>query len=593
MEIIAIAQNPQMGETIAKNLSNSNYRNLADIGKNPIFLFSSNINHREIYWKLYCLNSHPFQMKLQSSHEDLMLSLSKPFEYLISESEASIINIIFEETREFDKIFVFSDNSSDGELFAQEIQRILEDKEVLKPIFNSLSTKEIINSLNEMDTFTSERISFKYEYESRFSDIYLNFLHPYKSIFKKNANKLKLRPMDFLVLSYIYNINYDNDFSEPEEYASLELKITKDESVLTPKWARDKLFCPLTAFSIYASIINKCSDLFVENSQQYTSCEERPSPLTFSRLLYLSIKYLNESSNNIISSLESLYNKGYISYPFSEVQSYPISFDFNAIIKKIKKVPDVDSDAESLLHNFKPCAPSHEIIESSQLPIHPTDALIEIDNSLESKLYLLIVKHFLATISEDCIKQEYQINFRLMDEKFILRYPQTQDLSSWKTIFRYPFLEEKNIFSAVIPDFQKDEVLKIKSLRFIRNKVKKSILTEKSFLKFMIKNNFSAKDIADSINMLHNSGLVKRLAKSLRPTDFGTAIILAFEHIGFDFRDPFFIDLIKNAIKKENFGDREKTHIFRILFLMAQKLKSKENDFKGVLEMMLKDCSLI
>ncbi|WP_251198386.1 DNA topoisomerase I [Anaerotardibacter muris] len=116
---------------------------------------------------------------------------------------------------------------------------------------------------------------------------------------------------------------------------------------------------------------------------------------------------------------ESLYMDGYISYPRVDNTVYPSSLDLRDILKRISGNPAYRPFAEDLLKQDKLVATRGKTETTDHPPIHPTNmATPEMLPPAEFKLYNLIARRFMATLSEDAVIEGTKVTLDVNGEPF-------------------------------------------------------------------------------------------------------------------------------------------------------------------------------
>ncbi|OHT04241.1 hypothetical protein TRFO_28284 [Tritrichomonas foetus] len=610
-DILGVAQNPKIAETIAKALSNSNFDLKTKISKtNPVYSFSYNFQGSPQQFKLFSLNGRVFSGTLVTNPENLLLSLTEPIQYNIAQNDLLLLSNIKEWSERAETIIAFANETAEGDYFAYELSKICQ-KTVLRPIFHSLSPADLEESMTYVSEFRepfSQAYSLKNEFLIRFSDIFGNFFKQYFVKHLKNkANNAYIGPIEMSILSHIYNACYDRDSFVPEESSKIELVAVKDNIEISPKWVRKNIFCPLTSFSLYATVVNKDITTCVSDIFSKQTPKPKPRPMNSSKLLCLAMKYLKLSSSDTFKFAIELYEAGFISYPFTNTTNYPEDFDFHSIVSLIAAHPALSfavglrskieiperkiERKDTNLENNDEILDRIEYFEmNSYLPIYPTNVYPSNDSSPKTKLYLLIARHFLASLSNDGEINETTVLFEVADEQFELTYKRLDEFSCWVATF--PYISKPN---DPMPEFSSGEILNTKSIKLVQNKSQApEYLTERKLYKIMNKIGIGGKETFDALNKLISSNLIKKTFKNLKTTDFSSALVVSFEETGFDFRDTYFTDLIAKAVGQTLTGEGSsaKVEILTKLHGMTQEIISKGQNYKGVLDLVLKGLSM-
>lgn len=119
---------------------------------------------------------------------------------------------------------------------------------------------------------------------------------------------------------------------------------------------------------------------------------------------------------------ESLYMDGYISYPRVDNTVYPESLDLKGTVKKLSDVPAYRPFCQELLRQDKLVATRGKKETTDHPPIHPTAAADpdKLDPAAW-KLYNLIARRFLATLSEAAVVEGTKVTVDVAAEPFVCR----------------------------------------------------------------------------------------------------------------------------------------------------------------------------
>ena len=119
---------------------------------------------------------------------------------------------------------------------------------------------------------------------------------------------------------------------------------------------------------------------------------------------------------------ESLYMAGLTSYPRVDNTVYPAGLDFRGVLKTLAKVPSLREEAEKLLAkgNFTPTRGKQQ--DTDHPPIYPTGAgNPDKLRPEEWKLYNLIARRFMATLSDPAVVEGTKVSLDVEGEPFSAR----------------------------------------------------------------------------------------------------------------------------------------------------------------------------
>ncbi|MBE6471222.1 MAG: DNA topoisomerase I [Coriobacteriaceae bacterium] len=119
---------------------------------------------------------------------------------------------------------------------------------------------------------------------------------------------------------------------------------------------------------------------------------------------------------------ESLYMDGYISYPRVDNTVYPASLDLRDVVKRISGNPAYRPYCESLLKQDKLSPTRGRKEETDHPPIYPTGvATPDMLPPAEYKLYNLVARRFLATLSGPATIEGTKVTIEVNGEPFVAR----------------------------------------------------------------------------------------------------------------------------------------------------------------------------
>ena len=106
--------------------------------------------------------------------------------------------------------------------------------------------------------------------------------------------------------------------------------------------------------------------------------------------------------------MESLYNEGYLSYPRTETNVYHPSINLRQLIENLSVVKDFRIHCDNLLNKKTWAGPRNgSKDDKAHPPIHPVKGLELIsETDMKSKVYDLISRHFLASLTKDAVGSE-------------------------------------------------------------------------------------------------------------------------------------------------------------------------------------------
>eukprot|EP00019_Armaparvus_languidus_P011055 CAMPEP_0168587318 /NCGR_PEP_ID=MMETSP0420-20121227/4809_1 /TAXON_ID=498008 /ORGANISM="Pessonella sp." /LENGTH=639 /DNA_ID=CAMNT_0008622579 /DNA_START=211 /DNA_END=2128 /DNA_ORIENTATION=+ len=231
-----------------------------------------------------------------------------------------------------------------------------------------------------------------------------------------------------------------------------------------------------------------------------------------------------------MSIAESLYNKGFISYPRTETDSFPEGFDLMSLIRQQFNDPQWGEYAKGLVDNNKFVQPRND---NSHPPIHPTKSGDGLSGS-EALLYELVTRHYLACCSDDAKGSETTIVLAVAAEQFTTNGLVIEALN-YLEVYKYETWNAKTI-----PGFHQGEPVVPKSLEMNSGSTTApKLLTEADLISKMDKNGIGTDaTIAQHIQTIQDRKYVVKENNVFTPTALGAALVDGYDRIGYELSKP-------------------------------------------------------
>jgi len=232
---------------------------------------------------------------------------------------------------------------------------------------------------------------------------------------------------------------------------------------------------------------------------------------------------------------ESLYMSGLISYPRVDNTVYPASLDLAGSLRKLAQVPELAEHANALLAQgaLKPTRGKMETTDHP--PIHPTDTAVRSKlRDDEWKLYNLIARRFMATLSVAAVYRDQKASFDVAGEMFFAK-GQTLVKPGFRAF--YPYGAKKEDY---LPALERGDELKVLDCSSDQRQTKPPArYSEGGIITTMEKLGLGTKATrADAVQRLVDRAYVQIENKSLKPTQLGRAVIDALSRFAAHITSP-------------------------------------------------------
>ena len=321
----------------------------------------------------------------------------------------------------------------------------------------------------------------------------------------------------------------------PEPFWYISLLFQRNGLNVDFLWQRNHLFDKLAVLVFYKRCLQHDQARVASVIRKSTS-NWRPLPLTTVELQKTGSRVLGLSSHRIMDVAEKLYQKGFISYPRTETNQFPIEMDLRALVEK--QVPDSrwGHYAQGLVGGgFRP--PRRGIKDDkAHPPIHPI-VHVNIDgleNRDERTIYEFVTRTFLACCSEDAKGERTTVALDWNGERFTAI---GLVISERNYLEVFPYTDWRG---TQLPAFTQGEMITPTSSKLQEGKTSApNYLTEPGLIALMDANGIGTDaTIADHIKRVIDRRYVEQRAngrlKELVPTTLGTALIEAYDAMSFE-----------------------------------------------------------
>lgn len=386
-----------------------------------------------------------------------------------------------------------------------------------------------------------------------------------------------------------------------EEFWYIQLQVANEAGNTMFQWERGHLFDRVSVLAFYEACIEtagnkaKVVDLRSKPTSKY-----RPLPLTTVELQKNCARFFKINAKQSLDAAEKLYQKGFLSYPRTETDTFPDKMDLKSLVASQAQLDQSDNSrsawasyAADLLsdtpgsNKFRwPRSGSHD--DKAHPPIHPVITLGPQANvsATERKVYDYVVRHFLACCSEDAKGQSTTLTLDwggelftasglvVLERNFLNVYP----WAKWETTKQLPRLE-----------INQECQLEKTEMRSGNTSAPKP-MTESELIMLMDANGIGTDaTIAEHIEKIQMRNYVRseKAGKEtyLQPTILGVALVHGFEAIGLEdsFAKPFQRREMEEGLRQICAGNKTKNEVVLDIVSKYKKYWARTNSSKGKL----------
>jgi len=450
---LIISEKSIAGKRIASILSNNKYTENSEKGAIS-FSFTKN----KIDYVLIPLKGHINTVDFAEDDSywsiyGLTTLADKKLAYLPVEKK--IISEL-KQKKDIDEIIIATDADREGEAIGVEAYNYLSDKnksaKVSRAYFSALTEQEVnsaFSKLSNPDFNCANSVFARQEIDLLWGAIitrYLSVVANRKGKLFLSAGRVQTPLLNFIVARELERATF-----VPQPFAEIHIIFEKDKMIFEGEHKNGKMFEVQTAEKIFEKI-KSIKEGIVKGTTKKEKIIPRPDPFNTTSFLRAA-NALGVGTNQAMDSAEWLYQNGFISYPRTDNTVYPESIDFKGILEKLSTITELKKDIKEILS--KPINPSKGNKKTTDHPpIHPV-AYADKLTGLHQKIYYLIVRRFLATLSTDAKTENISAIIEINKELFSVTGQRIID-AGWKKIYIYSKLNE-----VLLPELKTNDIVKI------------------------------------------------------------------------------------------------------------------------------------
>ena len=414
----------------------------------------------------------------------------------VEDSKKHIETNIQRHARHAQHLFIWTDCDREGEHIGTEIMqvavsvnaRLSQPGKVVRAKFSNIERQHIIQAARnpvELDERQANAVSARIELDLRIGASFTRMqtlnLKPLVPAFIEDQKVISYGSCQFPTLGFVVDRYFQVKNFVAEPFWAIKVMHTKDEVNVGFNWARVRLFDRLTTVVLFERCLT-AKRAEVTRVQQKPASKWKPLPLTTVELQKMGSRYLRMDSKKVMTIAESLYQKGFISYPRTETDQFDSGMDLKSIISKQTQSQTWGQYAQSLMDG-EYCSPRNgRNNDKAHPPIHPVNFVNPtILSADDRRVHEFVVRRFLACCSDDAKGSRSEVEISWGSETF---------KASGLTVLARNYLEvypyEKWTSTAELPTFEVGEGFEPSEANLTEGKTSKpGFLTEPELIGLM------------------------------------------------------------------------------------------------------------
>ncbi|KAK4256820.1 hypothetical protein QN277_006496 [Acacia crassicarpa] len=580
VNVLNVAEKPSVAKSVATILSRNQGLRVRE-GRsryNKIFEFNYAIRGQPCHMLFTSVIGHLMELEFEERYRKWLSCdpadlYHAPVHKFVPEDKKDIKRTLEEEARRCQWLVLWLDCDREGENIAFEVVEVCttvnRHLNVKRARFSALIDREIhqsVQNLVEPNKWFADAVDARQEIDLRIGASFTRFqtmLMKDSFIIESGTDDrnlvLSYGPCQFPTLGFIVERYWEIQAHEPEEFWSINCSHKSDEGIASFSWMRGHLFDYTCAVIIYEMCVQEPTATVAKVRQQ-EKLKYPPHPLNTIELEKRASRYFRMSSEQTMKVAEELYQAGFISYPRTETDSFSSRTDLHAIVQEQQAHPDWGAYAQRLLDPGaslwrNPSNGGHD--DKAHPPIHPTKFSIGESRWSQDhrKLYELVVRHFLACVSQPAVGAETIVEIDIAGELFS---------ASGRVILAKNYLDVYRFESwggSMIPTYTVGQQFIPTTLTLDSGVTRPPpLLSEADLLSCMDKEGIGTDaTMHDHIKKLLDRFYATKDANTrFTPTNLGEALVMGYDDMGYKLWKPYLRAVMERDMKEVSEGNKTK-----------------------------------
>ncbi|GAB2229073.1 hypothetical protein Droror1_Dr00023208 [Drosera rotundifolia] len=578
-----VAEKPSVAKSVAGILSRNQGLRVRE-GRsryNKIYEFEYSIRGQRFEMMVTSVTGHLMELEFDERYKkwyscDPGELYQAPVRKYVPEDKLDIKRTLQEEARRCQWLILWLDCDREGENIAFEVIEVCTEANrhlnIWRARFSALIDRDIheaVQNLVRPNQLFADAVDSRQEIDLRIGASFTRFQtmllrDAFNFNFTTDDKNLVLSygPCQFPTLGFVVERYWEIQSHEPEEFWVINCSHNSDEGTATFSWGRGHLFDYTCAVIIYEMCVQEPTATVTKVRQQ-EKLKYPPYPLNTIELEKRASRYFRMSSEHTMKVAEELYQSGFISYPRTETDSFSERTDLRAIVEEQQGHPTWGSYARQLLDPGSglwrnPSNGGHD--DKAHPPIHPTKFSAGESGWSQDhhKLYELVVRHFLACVSQPAVGAETIVEIDIAGELFS---------GSGRVIISKNYLDVYRYETwggSLLPTYAFGQQFIPTSLTLDSGVTRPPpLLSEADLLSCMDKAGIGTDaTMHDHIKKLLDRFYATKDANTrFSPTNLGEALVMGYDDMGYELWKPYLRAMIEGDMKDVSMGIKAKNDV--------------------------------
>ncbi len=494
------------------------------------------------------------------------------------------IEVIKRFAKKANKVIIATDYDTEGESIGFEavdvVKSVNKTAKIYRSVFSSLTEKELneaFSNLKKPDKNLSDSADARREIDLIIGAVLTRFI----SLASERLGNafLSVGRVQTPTLALIVDRDAERRAFKPQKYWRFTADINYGKGNFLAETVDGKIFEEKTADSFRK--INGAKTAKIVSVTKKTREVLPPKPFNTTSFLR-SAAAVGFSVPNAMRIVQGLYMRGYVSYPRTDSEAYPPTLDLNEILDELGKSNSYSKFVIDI--KKRQLHPTKGKEAKDHPPIHPVKVPKEKLPTQDMKIFDLISRRFLATLSESSKEELINVKLDIGKKDFVARGSKVIT-PGWRDVYIYSKYEEN-----LLPEIKEGSVLKINSINESEEETTPPThYSQGGMMKLMEDLHLGTK--ATRPDILKKLMLRRYISASrtLIPSEMAFAVIENLEKMSSDLTGPKLTAALEEEMKAIELGKKTKEQVVNDSRVVVKEILSKlMNKKKEVKELMHK-----
>ncbi|KAG5498343.1 hypothetical protein JIQ42_03149 [Leishmania sp. Namibia] len=532
--VLMVAEKPSLAESIATILSSGSCSRRTRAL--PVYEYMGSFMGSPAYFKVTSTTGHIFSCDFTSQHQnwdrtDEEQLFTAPITW--KDTSGKVTHHLEHEAQGCDTLVLWLDCDREGENICFEVMQVVRREiynhnNIFRAHFSAITAEEIFHAfrnLGKPNKHISDAVTCRQELDLKVGVAFTRFQTKYfqGKYGDLDASVISYGPCQTPTLGFCVQRHDEILNFKPEDFWRLVPVASRGGALLQFDWDRGRLFDETMARLILQRITKNGKIATVTSVSISSDTRPRPTGLNTVDLMKIASMALGIGPHYVMSIAESLYIRGFISYPRTESTAYPPSFNLAGTLAQQKNNAVWGSYVTALLQqgHMRPKAGKDAGDHPPITPMRSTSPG-ELSGD-EWRIFEYITRHFIASVSPDCRLIRTKITIELGGEFFSISGKVVED-PGFTAIMPHARVEDDRMPTGI----NKGDSFQLSDVRLLAGQTQPpSYLTESDLIGLMEKNGIGTDaSISTHINNIVERGYCSvQAGRVMKPSKLGIVLI--------------------------------------------------------------------